>query len=53
MSNEKRYRDWCDTLERQYDVMPRWYWDHGKRRQKFEDAMRTILEWKDEHQRPQ
>ena len=53
MSNEKRYRDWCDTLERQYDVMPRWYWNHSKRRQKFEDAMRTILEYKNEHQRPQ
>ena len=34
--NEKKYRKWCDDLERRYDVMPRWYWDHSRRRAEFE-----------------
>ena len=36
MKDARQYMQWCDDMERRYDVMPRWYWDEAKRRNVFE-----------------
>jgi len=30
------YSEWCRDLERQYERMPQWYWNHSKSRRNYE-----------------
>jgi len=44
MKDARQYMQWCDDMERRYDVMPRWYWDEAKRRAEFEITRRKTDE---------
>ena len=44
MKDARQYLQWCDDMERRYDVMPRWYWDESKRRAEFEITRRKTDE---------
>ena len=44
MKDARQYMQWCDDMERRYDVMPRWYWDEAKRRAEFEKESKS--DWK-------
>ena len=41
MKDARQYLQWCDEMERRYDVMPRWYWDESKRRAEFEKESKS------------
>jgi len=43
------YYEWQQDLYRFYDVMPRWYWDDGERKRRY-DSYKEIRHEKEESQ---
>lgn len=45
------YTTWKNRLEARYDVMPLWYWDESRCRQRYYQYVQAAIEWQDQQDR--